>query len=406
MIRTPSLFVLMLLVPLSSGRAADPATRSFGWRRDASGRYPDAQPPTTWSIEKNLKWRVNVGASNSAPVVAGDKVLVMAEPDKLLCLERASGRVLWQKSSGMADLPAELRPAKTPRYETSCGYTTPTPVCDGENVYVLLGNGIVASYTLAGERNWITWLPAEPTSPYGRSSSPILAAGVLIAPMSHLHGIDCKTGKVLWEAKEVETAYGTPVTVELNGIATVITPTGFAVRASDGKVLAKDMGSLLYASPVADGDVVYFVGPEFTAVKLSLAGEKLSVQRLFDESLDGEYIASPVLNEGLIHTITSDAIYIVIDAKTGKQVSAPRTLELPPAGDSKPGGPTAYPSPTLAGGMLYLSNTRGETFVIRAGKAYEEVSRNRLPAGSSASPVFAGKQLFVRGDKELYCVEQ
>jgi outer membrane protein assembly factor BamB len=398
--------MLALLLLPNSGQAAQPASESLGWRGDASGRYPDAQPPVTWSIEKNLKWRASVGTSNSSPIVVGDKILLMAEPDVLLCVDRATGRLLWQQSSRFADLPPAARPPNAPHYETSCGYTTPTPVCDGNNIYVLLGNGIVASYTLAGQRNWITWLPAEQTSTYGRSSSPILAGDVLVAPVSHLHGIDRKTGALMWEAKSVPTAYGTPLVIELDKMTTVVTSTGFAVRASDGVILAKNLGSLVYGSPVADGDTVYFVGPELTAVKLSLAGEKVLSKRLFDESLDGEYIASPVLDNGLLHTITSNAIYVVIDAQTGKLVSEPKTLELPPAGDSKPDGPTTYPSPTLAGGMLYLSNTRGETFVIRARKDYEEISRNRLPGGSLACPVFAGKQLFLRGGKELFCIEQ
>ncbi len=405
MIRTAFFCILTMLI-MNVARAAESMPQIFGWRRDTSGRYADAQPPTTWSTEKNIKWRLKVGASNSAPVVAGDKLVLMAEPDKVLCLERATGQLLWEQTSTIADIAPAARPAEMPRYETSCGYTTPTPLCDGKDVYILLGNGIVASYTLEGRRNWMTWLAAEPTTAYGRSSSPVLAGDVLIAPMSHLHGIDRKTGKLLWEDKEVDSAYGTPVVVDLNGTAIVVTPSGFALRPADGKILAKNLGSLLYGSPVVEGTTVYFVGPELTAVTLSLTGEKLSFKRLFDELLDGEYIASPILNDGLLHTITSSAIYVVIDAKTGKPVVEPKTLELLPAGDSKPGGPTTYPSPALAGGMLYLSNTDGETFVIRAGKTYEEIARNQLPKGSPASPVFAGKQMFLRGAKEVYCIEQ
>ncbi|MDB5333110.1 MAG: hypothetical protein JWP03_4261, partial [Phycisphaerales bacterium] len=73
----------------------------------------------------------------------------------------------------------------------------------------------------------------------------------------------------------METAYGTPAVVDLGNTPVVVTPTGYAVRASDGKVLAKDLGHLEYASPLADRDTVYFVGPELTAVKLTLAGDKL-----------------------------------------------------------------------------------------------------------------------------------
>ncbi|MDB5172108.1 MAG: bamB 5, partial [Phycisphaerales bacterium] len=385
-----------LLIGYTTAQSAEPNS-PIGWRGDGSGLYADGQPPTTWSSKTNIRWRTKVGESSSSPLIVGDKILLMSEPGKLLCLERATGRPVWEQSSGFADLPPNIRPAKVPRYETSCGYTTPTPVCDANNVYVVLGNGIVASYTLAGERNWIVWVPAEQTTAYGRSASPVLAGDVLIAPASHLHGLDRKTGKVLWEAQDVETAYGTPVVMNLSKTPVVVTPTGFAVRASDGKVLAKDLGHLEYASPIADQDTVYFVGPELTAVKLALAGDKLQVKRLFDETLDGEFIASPVLKDGLLFTLTSGAVYSVIDAKTGKSLSEPKTLELPPAGETKPGGPAAYPSPAFAGGMLYLTNTAGDCLVIAAKGAYEKISRNQLPKGSSACPVFAGKQLFLRG---------
>src|SRR5258706_222922 len=125
MLRKP--IALALLTLPTAGRAADPKSQSLGWRSDASGRYPDAEPPTSWSIEKNLKWRASVGTSNSSPIVVGDKILLMAEPDMLLCLDRATGRLLWQQSSRFADLPPAAQPAKAPHYETSCGDTTPTP---------------------------------------------------------------------------------------------------------------------------------------------------------------------------------------------------------------------------------------------------------------------------------------
>src|SRR5205823_11939492 len=99
MLRIPIALVLALLMLPTAGRAADPKSQSLGWRGDASGRYPDTEPPISWSIEKNLKWRASVGTSNSSPIVVGDKILLMAEPDMLLCLDRATGRLLWQQSS-------------------------------------------------------------------------------------------------------------------------------------------------------------------------------------------------------------------------------------------------------------------------------------------------------------------
>ena len=335
-----------------------------GWRGDSSGNYADAQPPATWSPQKNIKWRLKIGKSNSSPLVVGDKILVMAEPDKLLCLQRDTGQLLWDATSRYEDVPPGNQPAKPPKYQTSCGFTTPTPVCDGENVYVLLGNGLVASYTLAGKRNWLVWLSAEQTSPYGRSASPILAGDLLIAPMTYLHGLDRKTGKTLWEAADVDSGYGTPVVVQVDKTPIIVTATGASLRASDGKVLAHDLAYLEYPSPIADGNIVYFIGPELKAQKFHMNGDQLQTTQLFTSTLDGEYIASPVLHDGLLHAITSAAVYSVIDAKTGKTVLGPKTLQLPPAGDPKVAAATVYSSPTIAGKSVYLSNTHGEQFVL------------------------------------------
>ena len=36
--------------------AAEPA----GWRGSGGGRYPDAQPPTEWSADKHVRWKVDL----------------------------------------------------------------------------------------------------------------------------------------------------------------------------------------------------------------------------------------------------------------------------------------------------------------------------------------------------------
>jgi len=104
-------------------------------------------------------------------------------------------------------------------------------------------------------------------------------------------------------------------------------------------------------------------------------------------------------------TLNSAAVYSVVDAQKGTLVFEPKTLELPPAGEPKTGSPTAYPSPALAGGFLYLANTGGDCLVVAAKRTYEKVARNKLPAGSSACPVIAEKQLLLRSGKELFCIE-
>lgn len=67
----------------------------------------------------------------------------------------------------------------------------PTPVSDGQHVYVWNGMGVAACYDLDGRRQWITRVPTGPLE-YG--SSPALADGVLAVFLGKLHGLNAKTG--------------------------------------------------------------------------------------------------------------------------------------------------------------------------------------------------------------------
>jgi len=67
-------------------------------------------------------------------------------------------------------------------------------------------------------------------------------------------------------------------------------------------------------------------------------------------------------------------------------------------------GPTAYASLTLAGKYLFLNSNKGEVVVLEAKREARLVGRNKLPAGSGASPVFSGKEMFLRDGDKLLCI--
>jgi outer membrane protein assembly factor BamB len=294
-------------------------------------------------------------------------------------------------------------------------------VSDGKNIFVVMGTGIVASYDLDGNRNWITYLNVEPTSPYGRSAPPRLVGDLLIAPVDVLHALDTKTGKLAWKSPDADSGYGASAVVELPGgggaAATklLVTPKGLVVRVKDGKVLAKEVGVVEYASPVAQGDTVYFVAAQCSAVKLSAKGpvgpngpDAVETKELWNTDLDGEFFASPVLYDGFLYTVNKDAVYDVIDAKTGK-VALTGPLQLPPKGEpGEPTGTFAYPSVSLAAGRLFVGNTKGDWEVLdpaaRADLKAAQVRLNTLPDGSPASAAFADEQVFIRAGAQLYCI--
>jgi hypothetical protein len=160
-----------------------------------------------------------------------------------------------------------------------------------------------------------------------------------------------------------------------------------------------------YSSPVVREGVAYFIDAAATAIKLSFKPDgKLDKKVLWETDLDGEFFASPVVSDGRIYTCNTVAQYDVLDAAKGTTLLS-KTLELPPAGQSQGDeGPQVYPSLTMAGRRLLVSNTVGDTFVLEPGSEYKEVKRNEVGGQTLATPVCAGKQIFLRRGTNLICV--
>jgi outer membrane protein assembly factor BamB len=105
------------------------------------------------------------------------------------------------------------------------------------------------------------------------------------------------------------------------------------------------------------------------------------------------YIASPLVYQGLMYTVTEEGLLSAHDVKTGKPVFVKKRVGL--AGK-------AYASPVAANGHIYLCSTDGAVVVRRAGKAVERVSAERLDGRIAASPAVAGNTMYIRTDKSLY----
>jgi len=95
--RWPGLVVLGVACTICAAASAEP-TEPVGWRGDGSGRYPLADPVTSWSSDQNILWKTEVGKGNSTPVVVGSRVFLTSEPDVLICVDAESGRELWRRA--------------------------------------------------------------------------------------------------------------------------------------------------------------------------------------------------------------------------------------------------------------------------------------------------------------------
>lgn len=94
--------------PLGSTKFQPTPDKPIGWRGDGSGRYPGATPPTRWERKKagggyaasGILWATPLpNGGVSCPVIVGNRIYVTAEPADLVCIDKASGQILWIRSA-------------------------------------------------------------------------------------------------------------------------------------------------------------------------------------------------------------------------------------------------------------------------------------------------------------------
>jgi outer membrane protein assembly factor BamB len=273
------------------------------------------------------------------------------------------------------------------------GNAAATPVCDGRNLYVTFGTGIVAAFDLYGKQLWIRQIEG-PTLGFGHSASPVLAGAQLIVHFRDLVALDPASGKEVWR-RELPAKHGSPVVARIAEHEVLITPSGALVQAADGRVIAEKLFNLSENSPLVHDGVLYaHESGKIKAYKLpESVAEGTEVELLWESSGSREQrMASAAWHEGLLYAGSRSGILDVTDARTGKVLHRKR-LEL---GE-------LFPSPTVAGDLVFISGRDGKTLVLRAGPELEEVALNELDRFSS-TPIFIGSRMYLRTEKTLYCI--
>ncbi len=296
----------------------------------------------------------------------------------------------------------ELNPYKEylkPSTHGTNGYASATPVSDGKNVYVLYGLGVAACHSLAGERQWIRMVD-KPRAGWGHSASPLVIGDRLILHVTDVVALDVESGEELWRTPG-KVHFGSPVAVPCGDDALIVTPHGDFIRASDGEQLASCNAALEYNAPLIHDGVAYFVARangQAKAVRLPDKPEPFEPQIVWekqfpkDKGLQDRYYASPLFVDGLIYAQTQKNVVIAVEPDTGELVYV-----------EKLGGPTGYPSPTLAGEHIFVSNEAGQTTVVKPGRTFGKVGVNRLSKFRTC-PIFEGERMYIRALDKLYCI--
>jgi outer membrane protein assembly factor BamB len=200
--------------------------------------------PTEFGPDKNVIWQTPLPPGHSSPVLTRNRIFLTAHTNEkenhrlfVICLDRQTGKPLWQR---------EVPRSKAGRLQNVNGPASPSPVTDGENVFVFFQEFGMISYDGAGKERWK--LPLGPFNMfYGFGASPILADNRLILPIdqdnpnSFLIAVDKNNGRVLWKVDrpEVISGYSTPIVYQpKQGAKQIIIPESFQLSAysvEDGK---------------------------------------------------------------------------------------------------------------------------------------------------------------------------
>ncbi|MBI3829659.1 MAG: PQQ-binding-like beta-propeller repeat protein [Planctomycetes bacterium] len=449
---------ILLLIVLACAVVEAPSAEVYGWRKDWTGRFPEAQPPEKWSKTENVVWACALPAwSNANPVLVGDRIFICSEPDVLVCVSKADGKILWQQANPVMDSVPETERAKVkealdaakPDFQkrddlrkqvgvlqgkiktdpdakkqldevrksigeldtklkvfdqfmpssahVENGHTSATPVTDGKVVFAVFNNGVMACYDMDGKRMWMKYVE-KAFHDWGNGTSPVLAGDMVVVHFRQMVALKAASGEEVWRAP-ASPSFGTPVVVKIGAVDVIIDGKGDFVRASDGKILAKGKANNSYNGPLVVGKSVYFID-EGGAKALELpaeAADTLEPKQLWAAQPKRErYYGSPVYHDGFLYAITRFGDLSVLDAKTGEVAATKVVKDVDPSGQF-------YPSIALAGKNLYIAGDHGKSVILEPGKDFKEIARNELEP-SKATAVFEGTRMYVRGRTALYCI--
>jgi len=408
------------------------------WRGPlATGASPTATPPVRWGESNHVRWKVPVGgAGHASPVVFGDRVYVMAAAPVgeakppvfdqapgvhdsvpvtrnheyfVLALARSDGRLLWRRVVG------EHWPHEGGHVTGSP--VSGSPVTDGTAVWACFGSRGLFCLNPDGTVRWQADLGRMQTHhAHGEGSSPVLDRGTLYVNWDHeggsfLWAFDAATGEVRWKvARDEKTSWSTPLVVEWEGRRQLVVSATRRVRGYDlqtgaGVWESAGLTDNVVASPVPWRDLVIagnsYYQQAMMAVRWPEARGDITATTNVVWRLNRmtPYVPSPL--------VVGDTLYVIrhnqnvlsrFDPATGRPRLDP--LRLEGIQDH------IFSSPVAGGGRLYVTGRDGVTVVLGLDGDNPTLSVNRLDDSFSASAALAGSELYLRGERFLYCLSE
>jgi outer membrane protein assembly factor BamB len=404
--------MMLRLVPLLVTLAAlAPAAMAEDWPQfrgpTGQGHSTERGLPLEWSETRNVLWKTAVpGSGWSSPVVSGGRIWVttaVAEPRGLslraLAFDAATGREVVNVEVFRLGRPGPINPKNS--------RASPTPVLDGDRVYVHFGADGTAALTTAGEILWRARLSYD--SQHGSGGSPALYRDLLIVNCDGNGGeafvaaLDTRTGKIRWKTSRrspADQAYSTPLVIRAGERDEVVSVGAFRAAAYDAGT-GKEIWRVEYGDgfsnvprPVYGHGLVYiatgFQQPSLLAVRADGAGDVTRTHVAWTLRRAAPYTPSPILVGDELYVVSDMGIASCVDAATGALRWQQRL------------GGNYSASPVYADGRIYFLSEEGIATVIAVGTTFRLLAANQLDGATLASMAVTDKSFIIRTNTHLY----
>jgi outer membrane protein assembly factor BamB len=295
----------------------------------------------------------------------------------------------------------------------------------------VFGDGSVAALTLDGSLVW-TNREVQHYSRHGLGASPLVHEGLLIMPydgsnrvnkpgdwpknsdeerlgwqipwdQAQVVALDVKTGKRVWTGKRGKSriAHVSPTILKDGGTTQLVSCAGDAIQGFNprtGELIwtVYSQGEGVTPSPaIGDGLIFTSSGFEKTTlrtVKFGGKGDVTGTHVAWEQRKGAPTQPSLLYVKPHLYSMTDKGVAYCFKAETGEVVYEERV------------GGNFSASPVYADGRIYVLSEEGVATVIAAGPEFKVLAKNSLGEKCQASMAVSQGNLFIRTEKNLYCI--
>jgi len=430
-----------------------------GWSGSAGENWPQfrgrdglgvskTEAPATWNIAsgEGVRWQAEVpGLGHGNPVIWGDRLYVATavRPDKpktelrlglygdigsyaekvphewrLLCYDKASGRLLWDRQVHEA----------VPRQErhTKGSHCNSTPATDGTRLVTYLGSEGLFCFDMEGKLLWRKDLGkmdagywAAPSNEWGFAGSPVLHAGKVIVQCDTISeqfvaAYGATDGREIWRTARKEVAnWCTPAIAPVNGQAQIVLNGWKEIAGYDfetGKRIwnLAGGGDLPVPAPLIADGFAFFTSAHgnyrpIRAVELAAATGEITPPSMEATNQAvrwchprlGSYMQTPLALGKELWSCDWMGILTCMDRATGRIHYSERLGQ---------GRQAFTASGIAAGNRLYFASESGDVFVVPASTTFSVMATNALGEPCLATPAAADGTLYFRTTGRLVAI--